>query len=67
MLYVAMFDEIDEGTAIMKCAHKVPVGKSVFVPIEKEVPTDHYLWLTHQAAKILRGETPFSKTLPERK
>jgi glycoprotein endo-alpha-1,2-mannosidase len=66
MLYVAMFDEIDEGTAIMKCAHKVPVGKSVFVPIEKEVPTDHYLWLTNQAAKMLRGETPFSNAVPKR-
>jgi glycoprotein endo-alpha-1,2-mannosidase len=66
MLYVAMFDEIDEGTAIMKCAKKVPVGKSVFVPIEKEVPTDHYLWLTNEAAKMLRGETPFSNTMPKR-
>ena len=27
MIYVAMFDEIDEGTAIFKCAKKVPVGK----------------------------------------
>jgi len=67
MLYVAMFDEIDEGTAIMKCAHKVPVGKSVFVPIEKEVPSDHYLWLTGMAGKMLRGEIPFSKTMPIRK
>ncbi|MHC1705726.1 MAG: glycoside hydrolase family 71/99-like protein [Tenuifilaceae bacterium] len=67
MLYVAMFDEIDEGTAIMKCAHNVPVGKSVFVPIEKDVPTDHYLWLTGMAGKMLRGEIPFSKKIPERK
>lgn len=67
MLYVAMFDEIDEGTAIMKCAHKVPVGKSVFVPIEKEVPSDHYLWLTGMAGKMLRGEIPFSEKMPERK
>lgn len=67
MLYVAMFDEIDEGTAIMKCAHNVPVGKSVFVPIEKEVPSDHYLWLTGMAGKMLRGEIPFSKQMPERK
>ncbi|MBT3383773.1 MAG: xylosidase [Prolixibacteraceae bacterium] len=66
MLYVAMFDEIDEGTAIMKCAHKVPVGKSIFVPIEKEVPSDHYLWLTKMAGKMLRGEIPFSKKMPER-
>ena len=67
MLYVAMFDEIDEGTAIMKCAHTVPVGKSVFVPIEKEVPSDHYLWLTGMAGKMLRGEIPFSQKMPERK
>lgn len=66
MIYVAMFDEIDEGTAIMKCAHKVPVGKSVFVPIENEVPSDHYLWLTGMAGKMLRGEIPFSKKMPER-
>ncbi len=66
MLYVAMFDEIDEGTVIMKCAHTVPVGKSVFVPYEKEVPSDHYLWLTGMAGKMLRGEIPFSKTIPER-
>ncbi len=67
MIYVAMFDEIDEGTAIMKCAHEVPVGKSVFVPIEKEVPTDHYLWLTGMAGKMLRGEIQFTKKMPERK
>jgi glycoprotein endo-alpha-1,2-mannosidase len=67
MLYVAMFDEIDEGTAIMKCAHDVPVGKSIFVPIEKEVPSDHYLWLTGMAGKMLRGEIPFSEKIPERK
>jgi hypothetical protein len=66
MLYVAMFDEIDEGTAVMKCSHTVPVGKSIFVPYEKEIPTDHYLWLTGMASKMLRGEIPFSKELPER-
>lgn len=27
MIYVAMFDEIDEGTAIFKCAKEVPTGK----------------------------------------
>jgi glycoprotein endo-alpha-1,2-mannosidase len=67
MLYVAMFDEIDEGTAIMKCAHEVPIGKSVFVPIEKEVPSDHYLWLTGMAGKILKGEIPLSEKMPVRK
>ncbi|MEX0983039.1 MAG: glycoside hydrolase family 71/99-like protein [Bacteroidales bacterium] len=67
MLYVAMFDEIDEATAIMKCAHEVPVGKSVFVPYEEGIPSDHYLWLTGMAGKMLRGEIPFTTSIPERK
>lgn len=66
MLYIAMFDEIDEGTAIMKCAQTVPVGKSIFVPYEKEIRTDHYLWLTGMAGKMLRREIPFSKSMPVR-
>jgi len=66
MIYVAMFDEIDEGTSIMKVSDIVPVGKSVFVPRSKEVPSDHYLWLTGKAGEMLRGEIPFSKTMPVR-
>ena len=64
MIYVAMFDEIDEGTAIFKCAQKVPVGESVFVPIEQETPSDYYLWLTGIAAKMLRKEIPFQQEIP---
>jgi glycoprotein endo-alpha-1,2-mannosidase len=66
MIYVAMFDEIDEATAIFKVAHEVPVGASRFVPLEKEVPTDHYLWLTGQASKMLKKEVPFQKSIPSR-
>jgi hypothetical protein len=54
MIYVAMFDEIDEATAIFKIAKKVPVGESKFVPLEDDIPSDHYLWLTGQAAKMLK-------------
>jgi hypothetical protein len=66
MIYVAMFDEIDEGTAIFKCSHEVPVGESVFVPIEKEIPTDYYLWLTGQAGRMLRKEIPVSVEIPKK-
>lgn len=37
------------------------------VPIKKDVPSDHYLWLTGMAGKMLRGEIPFSKKIPGRK
>lgn len=66
MIYVAMFDEVDEGTAIFKCAQKVPVGKSRFVPIEKDVPPDRYMWLAGQAAGMLKKEIPFQSSMPYR-
>ena len=66
MIYVAMFDEIDEGTALIKVAERVPVGKSVFVPRAADVSSDHYLWLTGMAGKMIRGEIPLSKSMPIR-
>lgn len=66
MLYVAMFDEVNEGTAIFKCTDNPPVGKKVrFVDMDG-MPSDHYLWLTGEAAKILRHEKPLSFELPKR-
>jgi glycoprotein endo-alpha-1,2-mannosidase len=41
MLYIAMFDEIDEGTAIFKTSKTPPTGKSKFVTIESEIPNDY--------------------------
>ena len=57
MQYVAMFDELDEGTAIFKCRSDSPVGDSPFAS-EPDVPGDHYLWLTGQTGRLLRGELP---------
>ena len=62
-LYVAMFDEIDEGTAIFKCASEVPVGASPFVSYGN-VPSDRYMWLVGRANKMKRGEIPLSATMP---
>ena len=66
MIYVAMFDEIDEGTAIFKCAHQVPVGSSVFVHIEEGIDSDYYLWLVGQAGKMLKILIPLRMDLPLR-
>lgn len=64
-LYVAMFDEIDEGTAVMKCGGERPVGASPFVDLSG-VPSDHYLWLSGMAGRLLRGEIPVQPELPRR-
>lgn len=45
MLYVAMFDELDEGTAIMKTDNTPPTGASPF-SAEPGIPSDHYLRLS---------------------
>lgn len=64
MCYVAMFDEMDEGTAIFKIANDPPVGESRFVTYEG-LPADHYLWLTGQVGRLMRGSLS-SSTMPTR-
>lgn len=68
-LYVAMFDEIDEGTAIFKCAKEgeLPLhADKRFIGIDADLPSDHYLWLTGQAGKWFHGEGSFTNTRPVR-
>jgi glycoprotein endo-alpha-1,2-mannosidase len=64
MLYVAMFDEVDEGTAILKTSKTPPVGLSNFVTIEDEIPNDYYLYLTGYAGKMLRKQIPLQVNIP---
>lgn len=105
MLYIAMFDEIDEGTAIFKCLNESDVPsneaeddyyvvyqnnsyrmtqskvevtganewcqlakdlKVKFQGVEDGLPTDHYLWLTGQGRRMLRGEVPLKSSWPAR-
>ena len=65
MIYVAMFDEMDEGTAVFKCTSDSPVGDSPFITFEG-LPNDHYLWLTGMGGKLLRGELPPTNLAPVR-
>jgi hypothetical protein len=53
-LYVAMFDEMDEGTAIMKISRDPPVGESSFLS-ELTTKPDHYLWLTGEIGRFMHG------------
>lgn len=65
MIYVAMFDEVDEGTAIFKCINDVPpAGESAFVTYEG-LPSDFYLRLTGLGGKMLRGEIPATQNPPK--
>jgi hypothetical protein len=66
MLYVAMFDEVNEGTAIFKCSDTPPVSTTAkFITMDGK-PSDTYLWLTGEAGKMLRKESPLSLEMPMR-
>jgi len=66
MIYVAMFDEVNEGTAIFKVSDDPPVSNIAKFVANDGHPSDHYLWLTGEAARMLRKEKPLLFTLPER-
>lgn len=53
-VYVAMFDEVDEGTAIFKCADVPPTGGRFLSG--GGLPSDYYLRLTGAGGRLLRGE-----------
>jgi hypothetical protein len=62
MAYVAMFDEVDEGTAIFKVSNTPPVeGK--FTTYEG-LPSDWYLRLAGEGTKVIRGDRKATSELP---
>ena len=63
-LYIAMFDEMDEGTQIFKVTNDPPTGESRFLSYESNEP-DYYLRLSGLIGKMLRGEIPATDELPE--
>jgi hypothetical protein len=65
MVYVAMFDEVDEGTAIFKCTNDVPVADQTKFVTYEGLPSDFYLKLTGAAGKLFRNEVPVQEALPE--
>ena len=57
MVYQAMFDEVDEGTAIFKCTNGPPPGGggSAFLTYEG-LPSDFYLKLVGEGTQLIRGQ-----------
>ncbi len=64
MIYIAMFDEVDEATAIFKCTDNPPTSDGVKFLTMEGLPSDFYLRLTGEAGKLLRDETPLVETVP---
>jgi len=63
-VYVAMFDEMDEGTCIFKVDNNPPSSvESQFTNYEG-LPNDYYLWLTGKAGEALRGEITLTSAQP---
>jgi hypothetical protein len=68
-LYVAMFDEMDEGTCIFKCktTSRVPLnGSGRFIGYDDAWGSDYYLWLTGQATQWIHGASGYGSTKPVR-
>jgi hypothetical protein len=69
MLYGAMFDEMDEGTAMFKLAPtaaQLP-APGTFLALDADgmkLPSDWYLRLANVAGKMLRGEIPLNNRIP---
>lgn len=64
MAYVAMFDEVDEGTAILKVSN-TPPKQAKFATYEG-LPSDWYLRLTGEGSRLIRGERANERAMPIR-
>ncbi len=69
MLYGAMFDEVDEGTAILKACPKKSLAPSDgwWLTLDADgynLPSDWYLRLAGCAKKMLNRQIPVSKSMP---
>ena len=62
--FVAMFDEVDEGTAIFKVSDSPP-SQAHFVGMEG-MPSDWYLRLVGEGTRMLRSERPVVSVIPIR-
>jgi hypothetical protein len=67
MMFLAQFDEVDEGTQFFKCVRPAPSASlSKFKTYESDVQNDHYLWLAGESGRMLRKEKAYTTILPIR-
>ena len=63
MLNVAMFDELDEGTAIFKCTNNVPTSEHLKLLTYEGLPSDYYLklvdWAPPYPRQACEADGPF--------
>ena len=64
MAYVAMFDEVDEGTAIFKVSNQPP--QNAFFQTLEGLPEDTYLRLTGEGAADLRRGNRLEDRRPQK-
>jgi hypothetical protein len=62
MAYLAMFDEVDEGTAIFKVTNSPPT--QAHFETYGGLPSDWYLRLAAEGSKVIRGERKNQQALP---
>ena len=63
-IYVAMFDEMDEGTCIFKVENDPPSNALSQFTNYEGLPSDYYLWLTGKGGEALRGEIALTVNQP---
>jgi hypothetical protein len=80
MIYGAMFDEVNEGTAMYKLATNIGdmpkelQGNLVYLNIDrdklpnvlKNLTSDYYLWLADKGSRMLRGDDKLTPNMPIR-
>jgi hypothetical protein len=68
-VYISMFDEMNEATGILKCAEDssmIPAG-NYFLTLDADgvhVSSDFYLRLVNDGGKMIKGQIPYTATLP---
>jgi hypothetical protein len=61
-VFVGMFDEVNEATAIFKVSNQLPAGQ--YFATYEGLPPDWYLKLTGAATLMIRGEAPLAESIP---